>query len=104
PYFLAIVMEFEALGMTVNIREKDKKMQSSIESAFLKSETIWKELILEDIIKQAGIKSNKTIKIKIEVDRNPPLGFETEEKLLLRPFSFYVKCFTLQSLFAGKMH
>lgn len=104
PYFLAIVTEFEALGMTVSIREKDKKIQSSVESAFLKSETIWKELILEDIVKQAGIKSNKSIKIKIEVDRNPPLGFTTEEKLLLRPFSFYVKCFTLPSLFAGKMH
>lgn len=104
PYFVAIVTEFEALGMTVSIREKDKKTQSPIESAFLKSETIWKELILEDIVKQAGIKSNKSIKIKIEVDRNPPLGFTTEEKLLLRPFSFYVKCFTLPSLFAGKMH
>lgn len=104
PYFLAIVTEFEGLGMTVSIREKDKKQQSSIESAFLKTETIWKELILEDIVKQAGIKSNRSIKIKIEVDRHPPLGFETEEKLLLRPFSFYVKCFTLPSLFAGKMH
>jgi hypothetical protein len=40
----------------------------------------------------------------LEVDREPPLGFETEEKLLLRPFSFYVKCFTLSSLFAGKVH
>lgn len=104
PYFSAIVTEFEALGMTVKISEKDKKNKSSVESAFLKSETIWKELILEDIVKQAGIKSNKSIKIKIEVDRNPPLGFETEEKLLLRPFSFYVKCFILPSLFAGKMH
>lgn len=104
PYFLAIVTEFEGLGMTVSIREKDKKQQSSKESAFLKTETIWKELILEDIVKQTGIKSNRSIKIKIEVDRHPPLGFETEEKLQLRPFSFYVKCFTLPSLFAGKMH
>jgi hypothetical protein len=70
----------------------------------LKSETIWKELVLEDIVQQAGIKSNKSIKIKIEVDCVPPLGFKTEEKLLLRPFSFYVKCFTRSNLFAGKMH
>jgi predicted nucleotidyltransferase component of viral defense system len=104
PYFSAIITEFEALGLTVNIREKDKKIKSAIESAFLKSETIWKELILENIVKQAGIRSNKVIKIKIEVDRQPPLKFETEEKLLIRPFSFYVKCFALPSLFAGKMH
>lgn len=104
PYFAAIVNEFEAQGLKVSIREKDKKVQSAIESAFLKTETIWKELILEDIVKQTGIKSNRSVKIKIEVDRQPPLGFETEEKLLLRPFSFYVKCFIRPSLFAGKMH
>jgi hypothetical protein len=55
-------------------------------------------------VKQAGIQSNKNIKIKIEVDVEPPLGFDTEEKLLIRPFSFYVKCFSRSSLFAGKMH
>ncbi len=104
PYFAAVITEFEAIGIKVSIREKDKRIKTSIESAFLKSETIWKELVLEDIVQQAGIKSNKSIKIKIEVDCVPPLGFKTEEKLLLRPFSFYVKCFTRSNLFAGKMH
>jgi len=60
--------------------------------------------VLEDLVKQHGISSNKTIKIKIEIDRLPPLGFDTEEKLLIRPFSFYVNCFTMPSLFAGKLH
>lgn len=104
PYFTSIVAEFEALGITVSIKEKDKTTRTNVDSAFLKSETIWKELVLEDIVQQAGIKSNRSIRIKIEVDRKPPLGFETEEKLLVRPFSFYVKCFTQPSLFAGKMH
>lgn len=105
PYFDAIVAEFESIGMQVSIREKDKKEKTNIDSAFLKSETVWKELILEDIVKQAGIKStNRVMKIKIEVDRKPPLGFTTEMKLLTRPFSFYVKCFDKPSLFAGKMH
>ncbi|WP_262245752.1 nucleotidyl transferase AbiEii/AbiGii toxin family protein [Parapedobacter soli] len=104
PYFGSIITEFAATGMTVNIREKEKARASTIESAFLKSETIWKELILEGMVEQAGALSNRTVKIKIEVDRVPPLGFQTEEKLLLRPFSFYVKCFSLPDLFAGKMH
>ena len=105
PYFDAIVTEFESIGMKVSIREKEKKEKTNIDSAFLKSETEWKELILEDIVKQAGIKStNRSMKIKIEVDRQPPLGFTTEMKLLTRPFSFYVKCFDKPSLFAGKMH
>lgn len=104
PYFEAIILEFQSLGMNVRIREKEKVHKTAIDSAFLKTETIWKELILEDIVKQTGVTSNRNIKIKMEVDCNPPLGFHTEEKLLLRPFSFYVKCFGLPSLFAGKMH
>lgn len=104
PYFQAIIDEFAALGMTVSIQEKSKSNPTNIESAFLKSETIWKELVLEGILEQVGLKSSKTLKIKIEIDRNPPLGFNTSSKLLVRPFSFYVKSFTLPSLFAGKMH
>ncbi len=100
----AIVHEFESLGMKVSIREKKKTVRSNIDSAFLKSETLWKELVLEGIIPQQGINRIANIKIKIEVDTEPPLGFETEEKLLLRPFSFYVKCLALPDLFAGKMH
>lgn len=104
PYFNSIVTEFQAIGMQVSVKEKKKSVQSGIDSAFLKSETIWKELVLENIIPQAGVQLSPGIKIKLEVDKAPPPGFETEEKLLLRPFSFYVKCFTLPDLFAGKMH
>ena len=103
-YLNALIAEFESLGMQVSIREKQKTSQANIESAFLKSETIWKELILEGIIPQNGLDQKANILIKLEVDRNPPLGFETEERLLLKPFSFYVKCFTISDLFAGKMH
>lgn len=100
----AIIQEFNALGMQVVIREKQKTNKTNIDSAFLKSETIWRELILEGIVPQSGMGQVTNIKIKIEVDREPPLGFETEEKLMLKPFSFYVKCLTLPNLFAGKMH
>jgi|TARA_B110000879_G_scaffold205774_1_gene286654 hypothetical protein len=39
------------LGLTVGINEKKKTKQSAIDSAFLKAETIWKKIMLEDIIK-----------------------------------------------------
>ncbi len=103
-YLDAIQNEFQALGMQVSIKEKKKVKDTHVDSAFLKSETIWKELVLEGILPQSGLSQQAHIKIKIEVDTVPPIGFETEEKLLLRPFSFYVKCFTLPYLFAGKMH
>lgn len=103
-YFEGIIREFGAIGMNVSVKEKKKTAESSIDSAFLKSETVWKELVLDGIIPQTGIETAPRIKIKLEVDTEPPLGFNTEEKLLLRPFSFYVKCFTLPDLFAGKIH
>jgi hypothetical protein len=103
-YLDAILIEFNALGMQVSVKEKQKTNQNTIGSAFLKSETIWKELVLEGVLPQNGLDQIARIKIKLEVDTHPPLGFKTEEKLLLRPFSFYVKCFTLSDLFAGKMH
>ncbi|MRG48705.1 nucleotidyl transferase AbiEii/AbiGii toxin family protein [Chitinophaga sp. SYP-B3965] len=103
-YLHAILIEFESLGLQVSVKEKEKKIKNNIESAFLKSETIWKELILEDIIGPKWLNQKANIKIKLEVDTVPPLGFKTEERLLHRPFSFSVKCFTIPDLFAGKMH
>ncbi len=38
------------------------------------------------------------------MDTNPPLGFMTEHKLLLLPFSFMTRCYSLSDLYAGKMH
>jgi predicted nucleotidyltransferase component of viral defense system len=104
PYFSAIHDEFKSLGLTVSIHEKKKAKLSAIDSAFLKAETLWNEIVLEDIIRETGVRSNRNIKIKIEVDKQPPLKFNTQEKLLIRPFSFYVKCFDMPSLFSGKMH
>lgn len=104
PYLEGMVAEFSALGMQVSVREKHKSARTAVDSAFLKPDTDWKELVLFGIVPQEGLGPRPDIKIKIEVDTSPPLGFATEEKLLLRPFSFYTKCFSLPDLFAGKMH
>src|SRR5690554_4912273 len=34
----------------------------------------------------------------------PEAGFAVEERLLVQPYSFYVKCYALPDLYAGKMH
>ncbi len=103
-YLKAIEEEFLAQGMKVSVKTKKKSKESDVESAFLKSETIWSELVLDAVVPQLGLRQNVGIKIKIEIDTKPPLGFETEEKLLLQPYSFYVKVFKIEDLFAGKMH
>jgi predicted nucleotidyltransferase component of viral defense system len=99
PYFKAIQDEFEALGIDIKITSKEKSVDTAIESAFLKSGTSIHILSLK-----TDVRLNKPIRIKFEIDTNPPLGFSTEEKLLLQPFSFYVKCFKVEDLYAGKMH
>jgi len=104
PYFKALKTEFEALGIDIDISQKEKKGTTAIESAFLKSDTTMHILSLDtkNILKGTPVKQQ--IKIKFEVDTNPPLGFETEAKLLLQPFSFYSQCYVVEDLFAGKMH
>lgn len=95
PYFDAVREEFALMGQQVTLTEKKKTKLSAVQSAFLKSETAQYDLQLE---------RGRAIKIKIEVDTAPPLGFATEQQLLLQPYSFYTRCYTLPCLFAGKMH
>ena len=104
PYLEGVKNEFAALGMHVTFIQKSKAATSAIDSAFLKSETLWGELLVETNLPQLSLSQKPSIKIKLEVDTQPPLLFETENKLLIKPFSFYVNCFTLPYLFAGKMH
>ena len=94
-YFPSIVEEFKATGRNVVITRKEKKNDSRVESAFLKDDSV---------IYDIKFKTEKDLKIKIEVDIDPPLGFSTEQKLSLMPFSFMTRCFTLPNLYAGKMH
>ena len=94
-YFQPIIDEFAMVGRTVEITKKDKKNFGKVESAFLKDNTE---------VYDVTFQTEKSIKIKIEVDTCPPLKFKTEQKLLLLPESFMVRCFTLSNLFAGKMH
>ena len=94
-YFDAIISEFHALGREVIITRKEMKTQTNVESAFLKDNTEIYDL---------SFSTEKKIKIKIEVDTQPPLGFLTEQKLLLLPFSLMVRCYKLKDLYAGKMH
>ena len=94
-YFQPIIDEFASIGRTVDIKKKDKKNFGKVESAFLKDNT--------DVY-DVSFQTEKSIKIKIEVDTNPPLLFSTEQKLLMEPRSFMTRCFTLPDLFAEKMH
>jgi hypothetical protein len=51
-----------------------------------------------------GLPAGKTLKIKLEVDTDPPGGFETESRYLLQPIPFGLRVYRLPDLFAGKLH
>lgn len=94
-FFPAIRKEFNIAGFDVEIKKKEKKTFGRVESAFLKENTEAYDL---------KFNTRRQVKVKIELDTNPPLSFDTEQKLLLQPYSFMTRCFTLPDLFAGKMH
>jgi len=101
-YFDAIKQEFNILGLDVEINLKQKRSISPVESAFLKENTIWGLITLDE--KSRNRTNFPIMKIKIEIDKTPPLLFTKEIKVLDKPYSFYVSTMTLPSLFAGKMH
>lgn len=94
-YFQAIEDEFTAVGLPIEIQKKDKKIFGRVESAFLKENTEAYEIKFQ---------TRKMMKVRIELDINPPLIFDTERCLLSEPYAFSVRCFTLPDLYAGKMH
>ena len=103
-YHEAILSELIALGFDVTIVTKVKTDDSAVKSAFLKANTL-EHLIRVDA--PAAIKkhyhSGAQIKIKIEIETDPPLGFNTEVKPVFQPIPFWVKTYTKPDLFAGKI-
>jgi hypothetical protein len=102
-YFPSVVSEFEALGIEISLNKKSKSSDTNIESAFLKNDTSIHTLNIEAKGLE-NIHSGRKIKIKLEVDTNPPLKFQTQSKTLLLPMTFNVRTMTLPNLYAGKMH
>ncbi|OGT10935.1 MAG: hypothetical protein A2X77_02440 [Gammaproteobacteria bacterium GWE2_42_36] len=104
-YNKAIAKELASFGFEATVQTKIKPQASSIESAFIKAESKKQLLMIDtppDMLK--GVHHMQTIKIKMEVDTDPPGSFNTETKFLLSPIPFSVKSFTEPSLFAGKIH
>ena len=94
-YFQPVIDQFALVGRKVEIKKKDKKSFGKVESAFLKDTT--------DVY-DISFQTERSIKVKIEVDTVPPLKFATEQKILLQPKSFLTRCVALPDLYAGKMH
>ena len=51
-----------------------------------------------------GINKNEKVKIKFEIDINPPMGATYEVKYKLLPSPHQIRLYDKESLFAGKIH
>lgn len=101
----ALEVEVRAFGFNLRVESVNKSVESAVQSAFLKANTRNELLVIEADERIArNIPPGQVLKIKIEVDTDPPPGFVTTTRYLLQPIPFAVRCYTLPSLFAGKLH
>lgn len=103
-YFPYIEKEVQAYGLNLTITEKEKTKDSNIMSAFLKGDTKEHILMFFPNENMQNTTSLKNIKIKFEVDINPPSGAKYDLKYKLLPSPHQVKLYDEASLFAGKIH
>ena len=94
--------EIEAFGFTVEITPKN---ENAVESAFIKANTRFNLIQIEAPSEATESGSpNRLVKVKLEIDTDPPGKILTETKTLLEPFPFSVRVVAPPGLFAGKMH
>lgn len=103
-YFSFIEKEVQAYGLNLSVIEKEKTKESNIKSAFLKGDTKEHILMFFPNENMQNTTSLKSIKIKFEVDINPPTGAKYELKYKLLPSPHQVRLYDAASLFAGKIH
>jgi len=104
-YTAALGAELAGFGFDIRVEQVQKNAQTAIQSAFLKGESVQQLLVIETAEEIAReVPRGQVLKIKLEVDTDPPRGFTTQTRYLLQPVPCAVRVYTLPDLFAGKMH
>lgn len=104
-YLPGVATELESWGFTFEAEPKLTSAGTAIESAFLKGNT---QLNLLHIGAPADLARrlprNQQLRIKLEMDLDPPPQAATEVRTQLLPSPYQVRLYDLASLFAGKLH
>ncbi len=104
-YAVSLEREIRAFGFDLEIAIKEPGMDRAVRSAFLKADTITELLTIgapPELLTE--LPRGQQVKIKLEIDTDPPPGFSTETRFLLQPVPFAVRVYEPPDLFAGKMH
>ncbi len=104
-YFSALKDELESAGFDLTIEAKQKNSRTGVQSAFMKGNTLQHLLKVTPLLPPiSGVPNNEMLKIKFEVDVNPPAGATFQNKYALLPSPYAVRLYDEPSLFAGKLH
>ena len=104
-YFSYLRQELQSNGFELSVERKEKSAESDVQSAFIKGGTLTHLLkIMPSNEKVLGVTDTELIKIKFEIDTNPPEGASFETKYALLPVPYMVQIYDEGSLFAGKIH
>ena len=105
-YFSYVEEAVASHGLEMSVSKKIKANQTDVQSAFIKGETIIQLITIWDKEERGfpGIAPHEVIKIKMEIDTNPPAGASYDIKYGLRPVPYMVRLYDEPSLFAGKLH
>jgi hypothetical protein len=104
-YLGAVADELAAWGFEFRAEGIEKTQPSPIESAFLKGSTVINLLQIGAPPEIAArLPKGQLIRIKLEIDTDPPPGATTEMLTRLVPTPHQVRLYDLPSLFAGKLH
>ncbi|MHC4887016.1 MAG: nucleotidyl transferase AbiEii/AbiGii toxin family protein [Planctomycetota bacterium] len=99
PFLKHVADELSAYGYRLELQ--DRSSEAVVKKAFLKDDSIGRILELQHL---RADRSMKKIRIKLEVDTNPPAHAGVESKYLNFPFLSSVTVHDQPSLFAGKLH
>ena len=86
-----MVEEFDSFGFNIEIKNRSQ-LNETVKKAFLKDDSIGKQLSLSYPVHQ---KNTRKIRIKLEIDTNPPEGAHTEIKYLDFPLAFSILAFSI---------
>ncbi len=104
-YMPEMERQLSSFGLGLHMEAKEKTFESTIRSASVKGNT--REILLELFPTEGSFDSvfkEDTVKVKVEVDVDPPPFARTEPKLLMEPYPVMIEVYDEPSLFAGKLH
>jgi len=105
PYLEAIRRELASFGFSFRVEQRSKRVSTAVESAFIKGGTRVNlaHVGMPDYL-QERLPRLQQVRVRLDVDTDPPPLARYEVLTLLTPIPFQVRLFALPSLFAGKLH